>query len=202
MVYIRRRGTAIVESASGILVVSKGGPVFTLPGGGARPDESDSEAAIRELKEETGLDATETVYLFEFLGQTNAGPRGGIFRNAHKVFLAKAKGVPKPNREIKKIAYYTGVQPPLTYSARRIIDRFQATRPEKPLGAAREGRGGRIGGLNTRTGPNFPDADAGAGGDGGRVLGAHRGTPQKDLRGTVARRRGTGKKAAGKRPLQ
>jgi 8-oxo-dGTP diphosphatase len=131
MVYVRRRGTAIVESASGILVVSKDGHLFTLPGGGARPDESDRDAAIRELKEETGLEATDAVYLFEFRGQTNAGPRGGIFRNAHKVFLAKAKGVPKPSREIKKVAYYTGSQPTLAFSARRIIDRYQATRPRK-----------------------------------------------------------------------
>jgi ADP-ribose pyrophosphatase YjhB (NUDIX family) len=129
MVYVRRRGTAIVESASGILVVSKDGRVFTLPGGGARPDESDKDAVIRELKEETDLDATGAVYLFEFLGQTHTGPRGGIFRNAHKVFLTEAKGVPKPSQEIRKVAYYTGSQPTLTFSARRIIDRFQATRP-------------------------------------------------------------------------
>ena len=131
MVYVRRRGTAIVESASGILVVSKDGRVFTLPGGGARHYESDRDAAIRELKEEADLDATDAVYLFEFLGQTHTGPRGGIFRNAHKVFLTEAKGVPKPSREIKKVAYYTGSQPTLTFSARRIIDRFQATRPRE-----------------------------------------------------------------------
>jgi 8-oxo-dGTP diphosphatase len=129
MVYVRRRGTAIVESASGILVVSKDGRVFTLPGGGANPDESDWEAVKRELKEETGLDATGGVYLFEFLGQTHAGPRGGIFRNIHKVFLTEAKGVPKPSREIKKVSYWTGSQPMLTFSARRIIDRHRATRP-------------------------------------------------------------------------
>ncbi|HUH99561.1 MAG TPA: hypothetical protein VLY65_00825, partial [Nitrososphaerales archaeon] len=68
-------------------------------------------------------------YLFEFLGQTHTGPRGGIFRNAHKVFLMKAKGVPKPTREIKKVAFYTGSQPPLSFSARRIIDRYLATLP-------------------------------------------------------------------------
>jgi 8-oxo-dGTP diphosphatase len=146
MVYVRRRGTAIVESASGILVVSKDGRVFTLPGGGAHPEESDRDAAIRELKEETGLDATDAVYLFAFLGRTSAGPRGGIFRNAHKVFLTEAKGVPKPSREIKKVAYYTGSQPTLTFSARRIIDRFQATRPReapKDDGQERTRRPGR-----------------------------------------------------------
>jgi len=131
MVYVRRRGTAIVDTPSGILVVSKDGRLFTLPGGGARPDETDSEAATRELKEETSLDATGAVYLFEFLGITHTGPKGGVFRNAHKVFLVKAKGVPKPTREIKKVAYYTGSQSALTFSARRIIDRYLATRPHE-----------------------------------------------------------------------
>lgn len=131
MVYVRRRGTAIVESASGILVVSKDGRVFTLPGGGARHDEPYRDAVMRELKEETDLDAIDAVYLFDFLGQTHTGPRGGIFRNAHKVFLTEARGVPKPSQEIKKVAYYTGSQPTLTFSARRIIDRFQATRPRQ-----------------------------------------------------------------------
>ena len=128
MVYTRRRGTAIVDTRSGILVVSKNGVVFTLPGGGARPDETDEDAVVRELKEETDLEATSVVYLFDFLGQAHTGPRGGIFRNAHKVFLTTAKGLPRPMREIKKVAYYTGSQPILSFSARRIIDRYRATR--------------------------------------------------------------------------
>ena len=131
MVYVRRRGTAIVDTPSGVLVVSKDGRVFTLPGGGARPGETDEEAAMRELKEETGLEGTSAVYLFEFMGITHTGPRAGIFRNAHKVFLVKANGVPRPSREIRKVAYYTGSQPTLTFSARRIIDRYQATRPQR-----------------------------------------------------------------------
>lgn len=130
MVYIRRRGTAIVQIPSGILVVSKDGYAFTLPGGGAHPGETDQDAAIRELREETSLEATEAIYLFEFLGQTHAGPRGGIFRNSHKVFLVRAKGLPRPTREIKMVAYYNGAQPILSFSARRIIDRFHATKPE------------------------------------------------------------------------
>ena len=130
MVYTRRRGTALVDTPSGILVVSKDGRVFTLPGGGAHPKESRRDAAKRELKEETDLDATRTKYLFEFLGLTHNGPKGGIFRNAHEVFLTTARGVPRPMREIKGVAYYTGTQPTLTFSARRIIDRYRATRPQ------------------------------------------------------------------------
>jgi len=135
MVYTRRRGTAIVETPAGIIVVSKDGRVFTLPGGGAQKAESDKDAAIRELKEETGLDAIKVTYLFEFLGVVHAGTRGGLFRNAHKVFLMTAKGVPKPMREIKKVAYYKGSQPMLSYSARRIIDRFHASRVPLDMGS-------------------------------------------------------------------
>ena len=59
MVYNRRRGTAIVEFPEGILVVSQGSEYFMLPGGGANKGESRRKAAIRELKEETGLKSLE-----------------------------------------------------------------------------------------------------------------------------------------------
>ncbi|WP_067048329.1 NUDIX domain-containing protein [Methanofollis ethanolicus] len=53
--YDRRRGTAIIESQRGILVVTHGNRgAYLLPGGGAREDELQIIAAIRELKEETG----------------------------------------------------------------------------------------------------------------------------------------------------
>lgn len=51
----RRRGTAIVETPKGILVTAVSGKTFILPGGGAKKEEIETEAAIRELKEETGI---------------------------------------------------------------------------------------------------------------------------------------------------
>jgi 8-oxo-dGTP diphosphatase len=125
MVYTRRRGTAIVDTDDGILVVSKDGRIFTLPGGGARPTESREEAAIRELREETGLEAIDISYLFDFKGVMHEGTRGGFFRNAHKVFIVKATGTPEPRKEIKSIAYYNGSGPKLTYSAQKIIRRYR-----------------------------------------------------------------------------
>ena len=124
MVRTRRRGTAIVDTPNGILVVSLDGINFTLPGGGAKPDESRRDAAIRELMEETGMKAVALTHLFEFMGGLHVGPRGGKFRNAHEVFLVTATGTPKPGQEVKKVAYFDGSGPSLTPSATKIIGKY------------------------------------------------------------------------------
>ena len=134
MVRTRRRGTAIVDTPRGILVVSLGGEDFLLPGGGARLHESRQDAAIRELREETGLKAVDATLLFEFTGRIHEGARGGLFRNAHKVFLVTATGVPEPTREVKRVAYYDGSSPRLSYSAQQIIEKYQSiSRESRPL---------------------------------------------------------------------
>ena len=131
MVYTRRRGTAIVDTPKGILVVSLDGSNFTLPGGGAHRDESRKEAAIRELMEETRMKAVSLTPLFEFLGGVHKGPRGGTFRNAHKVFRVTATGTPKPGQEVKSVAYYDGFRPSLTPSAEKIIEKYLSANPAR-----------------------------------------------------------------------
>jgi 8-oxo-dGTP diphosphatase len=131
VVYTRRRGTAIVDTPKGILVVSLDGINYTLPGGGAHRDESRREAAIRELMEETCMKAVTLDQLFEFLGGVHEGPRGGTFRNAHKVFLVTATGTPKPGQEVKRVAYYDGSGPNLTPSAQKIIAKYLSTKPTR-----------------------------------------------------------------------
>jgi 8-oxo-dGTP diphosphatase len=80
LVYLRRRGTAIVDTPKGILVVSESGRGDLLPGGNARKGESRRKAAIRELEEETGLKATDVSYLFEIKGEIHKNRRGQPFR--------------------------------------------------------------------------------------------------------------------------
>ncbi len=132
MVRTRRRGTAIVETPDGILVVSLDGSNFTLPGGGAKRDESRRDAAIRELMEETGMKAVDLTRLFEFMGGMHEGPRGGTFRNAHEVFLVTATGSPEPGQEVKRVAYYDGSGPSLTPSAEKIIGRYLSSKEKAP----------------------------------------------------------------------
>lgn len=129
MIYNRRRGTAIVEFPEGILVVSHGSEIFMLAGGGANKGESRRRAAMRELQEETGLKPLGSKYLFSYKGRLHRDYKGGHFRDYHKVFLVKVQGAPKPQREIKHIAFFKeGSGLKLTYSTKEIIEQFLAMR--------------------------------------------------------------------------
>ena len=68
----RRRGTAIVETEKGILVTAGKSRIFLLPGGGADKGESRIGAAIRELREETGLESYD-VKVSEVHGMSQRG---------------------------------------------------------------------------------------------------------------------------------
>jgi len=92
----RRRGTAIVEREEGILLTAMKDGVFVLPGGGAEEDESRFRAAIRELEEETYLQAHSAKILF----------RHESYHHQHTVVYIEARGVPKPRNEVQTIAYY------------------------------------------------------------------------------------------------
>jgi len=114
MIHRRRRGTAIVDTPNGILVVNTGERTYYLPGGGAKMVESRRSAVIRELFEETGLRATKCSYLFEYTSHYNL----------HKVFLIEATGVAKPRKEIKNLAYFNGSNVNISDTTRRIIEMY------------------------------------------------------------------------------
>ena len=63
---------------------------YMMPGGGIEPDERPSDAAIRELREETGLEAARTKRLFVWESATNR----------HHVFRIEADGDVKIGHEV------------------------------------------------------------------------------------------------------
>jgi len=126
--YNRRRGTAIVVTDEGILVVGGRRNLYMLPGGAANKHESRRKAAIRELQEETGLKVLESTYLFSYKGGPHRDCKGrGHFRDCHKVFLIKAEGAPKPQKEVKRVAFFNkDSNLRLSHSTREMIEMFLA----------------------------------------------------------------------------
>lgn len=115
----RNRGTAIVETAQGILLASTRDGLFLLPGGGVEPGETYLEATLRELKEETGLHGASALYLFDH--ETNA--------SLHKVYYVVAPGEPRTCTEVPHFAYYReGTDANLSHGTRAILQRFAAYR--------------------------------------------------------------------------
>ncbi|NJO00034.1 MAG: NUDIX domain-containing protein [Anaerolineales bacterium] len=94
---LRKRGTALVETPEGILVTLEGGVTdLFLPGGGVEEGESELEGAIRELREETGLEAVLAVPLFRFQSSVNR----------HFVCYIRATGKPALGHGVKYLGYY------------------------------------------------------------------------------------------------
>jgi len=121
----RRRGTAIVETEEGIIVTAGRGKVFILPGGGANRGETRTKAAMRELREETGLKPYHAKYLFRHIGKVHKSHGHGYFQDHHTVCLVKATGVPRPHHETKYVAYYKpGSNIHISGVTREIIEKY------------------------------------------------------------------------------
>jgi len=124
MVRIRRKGVALVETPKGILVVAGRRKVFALPGGGADRGESRKHAAMRELREETGLLTKKRTYLFSYHGGKWHTRKGSV-KNHAKVFLIKAYGHARPRHEIKYLAYWKlGCKLRISSGTKWIIDKY------------------------------------------------------------------------------
>ena len=120
MGFHRRRGTAIVETEKGVLVAAGRSKIFITPGGGASRNESRMQAAIRELKEETGLEPYFAMALFRFRGKANHK-----FQDHHTIYYIKAQGKARAKHEVKYIAYYKpGYNIRISSSTREILDKF------------------------------------------------------------------------------
>jgi 8-oxo-dGTP diphosphatase len=91
---LKQRATVVCQLGTRILLVGRQGPRLSLPGGKASAGEGLHEAALRELKEETGLLAACGRYLFNFTG----------VRTCHHVFAVQIEDgqTPVPDNEITR----------------------------------------------------------------------------------------------------
>lgn len=134
MSFHRRKGVAIVESSKGILVVAGRNRKFTLPGGGANKGETRLKAAIRELKEETGLGTKSIKYLFDYRGNKWKSKSGKEIRNIGKVFLVKSIGIARPRHEIKYVNYYKPAKKlNITHGTKKIIEMYMEMKKNNEL---------------------------------------------------------------------
>ncbi|CAG9187541.1 hypothetical protein LMG23994_06986 [Cupriavidus pinatubonensis] len=117
------RATIICARGDRLLLVSKDGIRWALPGGRPGRSETFADAAVRELQEETTLQAKGLSFLFQVVGATTV----------HHVFVANIgkSASAKPCKEINRCQWFsTGELEEVIVSAttRRIVDDFWKAR--------------------------------------------------------------------------
>lgn len=130
-IHIRNRATVIVETDAGILIVQENNRIYNLPGGGIDRGESPEAAAIRELKEETDLDAVSVKFLFNYCRKLNSVDDRQR-QTHHAVFSIEAVGTPQPSDDgILQIRFYQpGDDVIIGRSAGQIIEKYLALKLE------------------------------------------------------------------------
>ena len=147
----RRRGTAIVETSQGILVVAGNHGPFMLPGGGANRGESRFVAALRELTEETSLRPYEAKVIFKHIGPEQRTFSGkNKFQDHHTVCAVKATGTIKLNDDAKRFAYVNldtgkcldpfnpGKDVRISHTTKQIIEKYRNWKTSKQEGTTDE----------------------------------------------------------------
>jgi ADP-ribose pyrophosphatase YjhB (NUDIX family) len=114
----------IIEIGGGILLIKRKNPPFgwALPGGFVDYGESLEDAAVREAKEETGLDIK---LLSQF--HTYSDPdRDKRIHTISTVFIAKADGEPKPGDDAKDLLIFQKDSLPeeMAFDHKRILDDY------------------------------------------------------------------------------
>ncbi|WP_186101622.1 NUDIX hydrolase [Burkholderia gladioli] len=95
----RQRATVVCRRGGRVLLVTRDGSRWALPGGSLEPGESAFEAACRELREETRLAGLPLAYAMQF---------GGL-RKLHHVFLVDLPpdAHPRPGAEIGRCRWFS-----------------------------------------------------------------------------------------------
>lgn len=113
----------IIEVSGGIVLVFRKNPPhgWALPGGFVDYGESLETAAVREAKEETGLDVSLIKQLHTYSDPTRDARQHTI----STVFIATAAGLPIAADDADQAAVFTySSLPPLVFDHRKILDDY------------------------------------------------------------------------------
>jgi ADP-ribose pyrophosphatase YjhB (NUDIX family) len=116
----------IIEATGGVILIKRKNPPFgwAIPGGFIDYGESAEQAAIRETKEETGLDIVELTQ-FHTYSDPDRDPR---HHTITVVFTARAHGTPKASDDAADIGVFSRATIPeeLAFDHRQILDDYYA----------------------------------------------------------------------------
>jgi 8-oxo-dGTP diphosphatase len=111
---------------------------WALPGGFIEIDETTEAAAIRELKEETGIDVSEMEQIDTF-SDVNRDPRGRVITILYMAYVDKLKVVPEAGDDAEKAKWFNLDRlPPLAFDqdleAAKVYERIRLNETKAKFG--------------------------------------------------------------------
>jgi len=114
----------IIEIDGGIVLIKRKNPPpgWAIPGGFVDYGESLEEAAVREAKEETGLDI-ELIRQFHTYSDPKRDPR---HHTVSTIFIARASGTPRAADDAKEVGIFTRDNLPedIAFDHRQILEDY------------------------------------------------------------------------------